>query len=76
MDFELIVDFAKKRHEFVESVSFLTTWKSYDVYKRVNKNGIRLFLGYPQFILVSGDTIRCASPDEDEQILDHLNTSH
>lgn len=68
---EKILRFAKKN--IYDCVKYLGKWKDFDVWEPGFSDSEPRYLGFPQFILVSGGSIQWNKDDEDSRaIMDAL----
>lgn len=67
---EQILKLAKKIG--ADGAEFATKWNGFNVYTPTYKGDETPIIGNPQFILVSGETIKLALTDEAFEILDYL----
>lgn len=63
-------------HKFAQSIGadgaeYITDWRDFNVYTPTYKDDQMPIIGPPQFILVSGETIKLASPDEAFEFIDY-----
>ena len=66
---EQILKFAQKNG--ADGAEYVTKWRDFEVYTPTYKDDKMPVIGAPQFILVSGKTIKWASPDEAFEIIDN-----
>lgn len=75
MTIEAITAFAKSQglYDFT-AMERQPDWRGYEVYEPVynEKNGEGPIIGYPHVVLVKGEAIRLATPDESLERLDDL----
>ena len=65
---EQILKFAKKGG--ADGAEYVTKWNGFEVYTPTYKDDDTPIIGFPQFILVSGEEMKWASPDEAFEIID------
>lgn len=64
---EKILKFAKK--SIYDCVKYLGKWKGFDVWEPGFSDGEPHYLGFPQFILVRGDSIQWNQDDQDSRAI-------